>query len=264
MSQTAKAILNDEGIREEADFNAVKTWVEYINRLVGVTIGLFIMLLFWRSLKFCKSKPSIFLLSLFTLLAVVFEGWFGSIVVSTNLTQWTITIHLFLALGIVAVLIYLLHLSNPNSGKKIAAQASLLWILAACMFTLLIQIFWGTEVRAAIDRLTFSLPRSEWIENIGSSFILHRGFSWVVLLFHLLLLWKLRKITQQENFRSALIILILATLVTGAGMAYLGVPALLQPVHLLLASLMLGLLFYLFLNLNTKATFNDYRPASVN
>ena len=28
MGKTAQAILNDETIREEADFNAVKTWVE--------------------------------------------------------------------------------------------------------------------------------------------------------------------------------------------------------------------------------------------
>ncbi len=264
MGQTAQAIMNDEAIREEADFNAVKTWVEYVNRLVGVTIGLFIVLLFWRSWEFRKSRPSIFWLALLTLLVVIFQGWFGSIVVSTNLTRWTITVHLFLALGIVVALVYLLNISSPKPEKKVTSQPSLLWILTGCMATLLVQIFWGTEVRGAIDRLTSSFPRNEWIEHIGSAFLIHRGFSWIVFLFHLLLLWKLRKTTLRKTFLSAFIILILATLITGAGMAYLGVPAFLQPVHLLLASLMLGALFYLFLNLNTTVNSHDYRTASVN
>ena len=248
----------------EADFNAVKTWVEYINRLVGAAIGLFIVVLFWRSLKFRRSIPSIFFLSLAILLAVIFQGWFGSIVVSTNLTQWTITVHLFLALGIVAALIYLLKLSNPNPGKGIAGQAYLVWILAGCMLALLVQIFWGTEVRGGIDMLASSFPRNEWMEQVGAPFLFHRSFSWVLLFFHLLLWWKLRKTTLRKTFLTGLIILILTTLLSGAGMAYFGVPAFLQPIHLLLASLMLGALFYLLLNLNTRVNSNDYRTASVN
>lgn len=264
MEQTAAAILKDGSIRVEADFNAVKTWVEYINRLVGAAIGLFIVVLFWRSLKFRRSIPSIFFLSLAILLAVIFQGWFGSIVVSTNLTQWTITVHLFLALGIVAALIYLLKLSNPNPGKGIAGQAYLVWILAGCMLALLVQIFWGTEVRGGIDMLASSFPRNEWLEQVGAPFLFHRSFSWVLLFFHLLLWWKLRKTTLRKTFLTGLIILILTTLLSGAGMAYFGVPAFLQPIHLLLASLMLGALFYLLLNLNTRVNSNDYRTASVN
>jgi len=80
MDDTASHLLNDELIKEEADFNATKTWVEYVNRLVGVTIGLFIIALFWRSIRLRQSNPKIFLLSLLTLVAVIFQGWFGSIV----------------------------------------------------------------------------------------------------------------------------------------------------------------------------------------
>src|SRR5690554_3472566 len=41
-------IYADRGYAETR-FNPVKTWTEYVNRLVGVTIGLLIILTAWRS-----------------------------------------------------------------------------------------------------------------------------------------------------------------------------------------------------------------------
>src|SRR5258705_2658081 len=128
MNATAEQIIADKSILEEADFNPVKTWIEYINRLVGVIIGLFIIVLFYRSVSLKKSKPVLFWLSLATLIAVVFQGWFGSVVVSTNLTRWTITVHLFLALLIVGFLIYLLHKSNEVEEQN-AKPMSRWWLV---------------------------------------------------------------------------------------------------------------------------------------
>jgi len=253
MDRTAHQLLNDEDIREEADFNAAKTWVEYVNRLVGVTIGLFIIALFWRSIQLRQSHPRIFILSLVTLLAVIFQGWFGSIVVSTNLTTWTITIHMFLALVIVAILFYLLDLSKPDDKSTlIEGTTRLKWILIACMVTLFIQIFLGTKVRELIDQIASALiPRSRWIEEVGDSFIIHRSFSWLVVILHLLLLYLLRKTRGNKALPLSLIILILGTLLTGTGMAYFGVPPFLQPIHLVLATITFGLQLHMYFNLNT-------------
>lgn len=255
MDKTAQQLLNDEGIRDEADFNAAKTWVEYMNRLVGVTIGLFIIALFWRSMKLRKSHPRIFILSLITLLAVIFQGWFGSIVVSTNLTTWTITIHMFIALVIVAILFYLLDLSKEVDTKgMIEGTPVLRWVLLACMVTLFIQIFLGTNVREAIDQISALLiPRNQWIDKTGDVFIIHRTFSWLVVVLHLLLLYLLRKTRGNKALPLSLIILILGTLLTGTGMAYFGVPAFLQPLHLVLATITFGLQLHMYFNLNTEA-----------
>jgi heme a synthase len=180
MSSTADQLLADKSVLEEADFNPVKTWIEYVNRLVGVAIGLFIIALFYKSISFRKNRPIIFWLSFVILLAVIFQGWFGSIVVSTNLTRWTITVHLFLALLMVALLIYLLHKSREV--EAIDSKPSSRWWLVACMITLLIQVFFGTEVRGAIDSLATSMPRESWIGQLGSDFVVHRSFSWIVLI----------------------------------------------------------------------------------
>lgn len=252
MEDTANKLVTDEGIREEADFNATKTWVEYINRLIGVAIGLLIIALFWRSIKLRKSHPAIFILSLLTLIAVIIQGWFGSIVVSTNLTTWTITIHMFLALFIVAILFYLLKLSNPDpQGSTISGPKALRYVLLGCMAALLIQIYLGTKVREMIDLLSSaSIPRSGWVERAGLSFLIHRSFSWLVLGFHLALLYLLRKTRGNKTLPLALIILILGTLLTGTGMAYFGVPPFLQPVHLVLATVTFGLQLHAYFNLN--------------
>ena len=76
----ASDILNDDSILEEADFNPVKTWIEYVNRLVGVLIGLFIIVTVYLSTKFFNSDRKLFLTSLATLILVIFQGWIGSLV----------------------------------------------------------------------------------------------------------------------------------------------------------------------------------------
>lgn len=38
-SEIGRAILEDESIKEEAAFNASKTWTEYLNRLLGAIVG---------------------------------------------------------------------------------------------------------------------------------------------------------------------------------------------------------------------------------
>jgi cytochrome c oxidase assembly protein subunit 15 len=63
------------------------------------------------------------------------------------------------------------------------------------------------------------------------------------------LILNLRKTTGLKTFPIALILLILGTILTGAGMAYFGVPAFLQPLHLLLATVSFGMQFLLLLKL---------------
>ncbi len=234
---TAEKILNDDSILIETEFNPVKTWIEYVNRLVGVVIGFFIIALAWQSRKFRAVDPQIFWTSLGILVLVIFQGWFGSIVVSTNLTTWTITVHMFLALLMVLLLV---SLQSKTEVVKKVKDNKLALLTAACIVLLFIQVFLGTEVRAAVDRVSGLLPRSEWIQNLGSVFITHRTFSWVVLLFHAILIRKIRKTDGLRALMLPVLILILGAFLSGVGMAYLGVPAVLQPLHLTLAAVAIG------------------------
>jgi cytochrome c oxidase assembly protein subunit 15 len=250
LNETADKILLDKSVLQEADFNVIKTWVEYFNRIVGVIIGLLITAMFVASLKFWKTKFKLTLLSLASLILVVFQGWLGSFVVSTNLTPWTITIHMFLALLIVALLIYLLDQSYEQPKEPYSPVV--FWVLINCIAVLLIQVLLGTQVREAIDRVAAVTVRTEWIRAIQGDLILHRSFSWIVLILHGILILNLRKTTGLKTFSIALILLILGTFLTGVGMAYFAVPSFLQPLHLLLATLSFGMQFMLLLKLGKR------------
>jgi cytochrome c oxidase assembly protein subunit 15 len=244
MRETAMRLLNDPALLQENDFNAVKTWIEYVNRLVGVVIGFLIFAVFVSSLRFWKADPRLTGIAFLTFLLVGFQGWMGSIVVSTNLTPWTITVHMFLALVIVALLVFLVDRSNYTTEIRSFLG---FWWLMACMMMLLIQILLGTQVREAMDQVARTLAREQWVANLGVEFFIHRSFSWIVLILHLGLILKLRKTEGTKTFALTLILLILGTILTGVGMAYWEVPPMLQPVHLLLATVTFGTQFLFLL-----------------
>jgi heme a synthase len=249
LGDTADKILNDKSVLQEADFNPTKTWIEYLNRIVGVIIGFLIFAVFVSSLKFRKTDRKLTLISFLTFFLVGFQGWIGSFVVSTNLTPWTITVHMLLAMVIVAMLIYLM---NESSDSQAFVSPVGFWLVIACMTVLLIQIVLGTQVREAIDRVALIAARHQWIQDIHADLFIHRSFSWIVGILHLILLWKLGKTSGLKTFPIGLILLILGTILTGAGMAYFSVPAFLQPLHLLLATVTFGMQFMLLLKLKSS------------
>ncbi|MFY0654139.1 MAG: COX15/CtaA family protein [Cyclobacteriaceae bacterium] len=255
-NRIAEKITKDESILVERTFNPTKTWIEYINRLIGVFVGFFILLGFAKSFSFLKTRKKIFVYSLFALLLVVFQGWIGSIVVSTNLLPGMITFHMLLAIGLIALLIYIrFDLKVNRKELEIKRQNnSVKSILIACIILFLTQILLGTQVREAIDVIALSLgeaARESWINDLGITFYVHRSYSLIILLLHVLLVAKLFRsynlVGQLSRFTVALILLITAEIATGASLSYLGFPFLVQPIHLFLALVIFGIQYYLLL-----------------
>ena len=151
---------------------------------------------------------------------------------------------MFLALLMVAILVWLM----VRSGEMIqlVTKGIRYWLMGG-MAILFIQIFLGTQVRETLDRLSASLPREAWIANAGIDFLIHRSFSWVVVLLIAGLWLKLRKTTREKSLTLVPFLLILSSLLTGLGMAYGAVPPYLQPVHLLLAIVTFGWFYQVYL-----------------
>ncbi|MBL7850759.1 MAG: hypothetical protein JNN04_07650, partial [Cyclobacteriaceae bacterium] len=118
----------------------------------------------------------------------------------------------------------------------------------AGMAGFVIQIFLGTNVRSALDRLAAAaVDRAQWIAGSGIDFVIHRSFSWVLILVQAGIYFKLRKSGAEKASYLVSILLILCSLLTGSAMAYFQVPALMQPLHLLVAVIAVGWMYQLFL-----------------
>ncbi|MBX0333209.1 COX15/CtaA family protein [Pontibacter sp. HSC-14F20] len=233
----------------ETDFNVTKTWIEYINRLVGVVIGIFIFLTVLYAIPYLKTDKSVFYLSLFSFVLVGFQGWLGSIVVSTNLLPVTITIHMALALVIVALLQYAVIRSQAAFiAPRFEASNQLFFIIGLVAAATFAQILIGTQVREEVDIVAFEMNGSNrdlWVDQLGLSFNIHRSFSILLLAMHVymaFLLYKLkdRQLNMMTNW---MMVLLFAEIAFGVIMAYFAIPAFLQPLHLTIATLLFGVQF---------------------
>ncbi|HAS43348.1 MAG TPA: heme A synthase [Microscillaceae bacterium] len=251
--------------KEIADFDAFKTWTEYVNRLIGVLIGLFIFATFVASFSYRKTDRSIIILSFASVILVGFQGWIGAKVVASDLAVSLITIHMVIAIVLVFLLIYTIirgfksvWKSTSISNKKRVNQ-----MLVVALLLSFIQVVLGTQVREAVDIIAKTMGENQrglWIENLGMDFLIHRSFSWLVFLSHVYLVYLLyTHIQDRKNYifkyTIFLFVLIVSEIATGVGMAYFGIPAFLQPIHLLIGSLVLGVQFFLLLAINYEKIF---------
>lgn len=241
MDATAKKIQNDPTVYVEEAFNARKTWIEYINRLAGFLAGNAMLLGFGWLLLFYRKRKWVLLAGL-NLVLIAIEAWFGSIVVATNLVPWTITIHLFLALVIIGIQLYLLHNMYNKKRSDIPKDKSFQWLSWLILVITFYQMFLGTQVREAIDALVKKgYTRAEWIEQLGLPFFIHRSFSWLVLILLVYLFWQNRKKWHYSRINVAFYLLA-AELFTGVALAYADMPGLVQTAHLVFASVLLAVL----------------------
>lgn len=252
----AYQVENDPSILVEEDFNAAKTWVEYVNRLIGAVIGLLIFGTFVLSIRYWKKDRPITVLSFIAFVLVGVQGWIGSIVVSTNLLQWIITIHMLLAIVIVCLLIYVYYRSKKEILEiKWPVAAKLKWITITCLILTLVQVVLGTQVREGIDAVAEIASRSEWISNLGLTFLIHRSYSLLLLALHGYLFYLMMSNEQLKPLLKWLLIIVIIEVLSGAIMAYFGVPAFIQPIHLLLGTVIIGVQYYLLLLINHKKEF---------
>lgn len=250
LKATADQIMNDPTLRVEESFNWKRTWTEYGNRLVGFLAGNFMLAMFiWILIKYRKRK--LVLITLFNLVLMFLEAWFGSIVVASNLVPWTITIHMFLALVIIGIQLYVIREISPVQQKKIELNKTMKWLAVVVLAITFYQMFLGTQVREFIDELTKAgYGREAWTEHLGWAFLIHRSFSWLVLILMTYMIWKNEKNSKLTIIRSAYVILALE-LISGILLAYANMPGLVQTSHLVFAAILFGILTMLVFRMRT-------------
>jgi heme a synthase len=233
-----------------AIFNPYHTWMEFINRLIGALAGLSTLIMAIISLRFWKEKKTITILAWIAVFGMGFQAWLGAVVVYSVLAPIKITLHMAAALGIVALILYILYLTRKKQTHyKATPQFKRLLIIA--FIVTVIQIVLGTQVRQFIDeqlKITGEYAKHLWLQNPSVSFYIHRSFSIVVVALNLFL--ALQNKMKNLGYYSIYWILLLLGLeaLTGIVMNYAHFPLGSQAAHLVIAALLFGMQFYLLLN----------------
>lgn len=245
---------------ENTQFNPVKTWTEYTNRLVGVTIGFLILLTAWSSRIYLKTDKTIFYLAVSVFFLVGFQGWLGSTVVASNLKPLMITVHMLVALFIVALLIYTIARSQRDVIAQIdisSLPGKFKTVLIAAMIMTLLQVVMGTQVREAVDFMAHDhvyIDRQYWRKGFPIIFYIHRSFSSIILFTNLWLAWKIVRSVDKKSLLLriglSLAALVITAIIAGISLDRLGMPPVAQPIHLLMANLIFGAQFFLYSCLN--------------
>ena len=245
--QLSKKITEDPAVLYEQEFDATKAWIEYINRLVGVLIGLFVFANMILSFGFRKQNKWIPIIGVSIFVLTGFQGWVGSLVVSTNLLHGFITFHMLLALLILGLLI----IQYVKAKKLSAYHHKALFITCIASLVMFIpQIILGTEVRGVIDDLLVSNSgRETWTSYLSANFLIHRSYSWLILIGSLIIFYYARKSREVWiiNTSILLIFLVFFAMVAGISMTNFAFPFWLQPLHLIIAVGIFSTLFYLIL-----------------
>ena len=214
-----------------AHFNAKHTWIEYINRLLGALSGIPIILLFSMSLMENKKK-GIFISSC-AVFFVLLAAWMGKVVVDENLEAFMITIHVVVAFMALA---FLVGMMQYVSRKKYKVSKNIRTLILASLAISFLQLVLGTQVREQIDGLLeHGVERANLISELPSWWKIHRSAIWPLMLLHLSWIVPIFKVKELRIYAGGVLAIISTLAISGFAFVKLGMPAVIQPLHILLA-----------------------------
>ena len=258
--ELATHLRQDKSILVPEEFNAVNTWTEYVNRLIGALTGFLLFFTAVYSFSYWSINKSIAILSILNVILVGLQAWLGAIVVSSNLVSWIVTVHMLLALAILALCIGTYHMAKVYGKYKLNVSPITHIIALLTLILSIVQIAFGSAVREKIDTVSNRLQegyRDGWIASAGAIFYRHRDVAIIVLMANVVLYALIRRgfsrHSVQQQVMSFTFLVIMLQIVTGILLTYMSLPPYAQALHIVLASLVFGAQFYLLLNLYRSA-----------
>lgn len=259
--------LNISQLPPEIDpnlFNFTLAWIEYINRLFGMTVGLLIAVVaFWALIKFTK-QIKIVVPSVLAGVLVAFEGWQGSQVVASGLEPIIVSAHLVIAFIIASLLLYVSQQAyyqfNPDTERessypeKTRTFVGILWILS------IIQVVLGTQFRENVERVIIKFPlsgESDLMMQVGMIKVIHPllGIVVAVLSYYIsIMILGKSKNPSSLNWQSAwaMLGLVVISLFIGLQMVAFGINPVAQVLHLWVSALMVGVVLISYTALGHK------------
>ena len=231
-----------------AEFDPVATWIEYVNRLTSLPVGISMTVLLVAS--FWQRRGSVVVSSLASFLLVGINAWLGARVVLSGLKPGTITLHMALAILLLCALVFTAWRGTASPWQLPLKGSRLVVRVASILFALVvIEGIMGSQVREMTDHLAMTHSgqmRSAWVAELEHSwvYLVHRSFSWLILGFGI---WFVRASGAARGrtgwLERGIMALITGQMLLGVVLSQVGIVRVAQILHIGLSSLLVSGLF---------------------
>lgn len=242
-----------------AEFNATHTWIESLNRYLGVFVGFWVTgLLVYSFLIYKKGKTlsnkinhsKILFYSFLAFLFVVIQGIIGKYLVASNLKSNLLMLHMLFTYTVLYAVIYVLYHTSDKNYVSVN-NLKTFTILKIVILLSIIQTILGTQVTSCVEYLIkLDVSRSDLISNMNIWFYIHRSFSIIVLIANVYLFYLINiheTDTLFRNFALTILTVLFLEICFGVLLNYFDYPKFAQPLHLLLGTILISVQFYLFI-----------------
>ena len=247
----------------KAEFDPVATWVEYLNRLTSLPVGISMLVLLIASFgQIPLKRKRVFIASITAFILVLVNAWLGARVVFSGLKPGTITLHMALAILLQCVLVYTAWRANDKPWSlpwRQATSPTLHWLAWGLFALIVIEGIMGSQVRELTDHLAHTHAgelRSQWAVELEHSwvYLVHRSFSWLILIAGLAF-YRLSGRTLQKTgwLEKSILALIFGQMILGIVLAHIGIIGVAQVLHIGLSSLLVSSLFLWLLGSSRNA-----------
>ena len=237
-----------------------KAWVEMVHRYMATGVGVLIItlcVLTWRQWRRDRRLAVHPRWTLLTLLWVCLQGAFGALTVTMKLFPAIVTLHLLLAIGLLALLV--VQAVRYDGWQSVAVPRGLRWGLALTMGLLWLQIAlggWVSTNYAVLACSDFPTCQGQWWPDmhwqgfrlwrelghgadgqplpfaaLASIHYVHRCMAWGVLALLLTVGWRLRRVPGLARPAQALLALSGLQFFTGLSNVVLGWPLVAAVLH---------------------------------
>ena len=235
-------------------FDPLMTWIEFLNRLLGMVVGFAILGTLVSALRSHRRRPGVMWPVVGAFVGVLYAAWLGGRVVAHELAPWIVTVHLLSAIAVVSLLIVAAVNATtsaaantpgtPGTPGTLVARSA--WAVVGLG---LVQGTLGTQVRGLLEDIARSHAewgRGDWIDSVGLMDTLHRSAAVVVVAGVIALAFLARTRLQGQGAvnraASAAVALVVLQMVIGVVLAEASLPRVAQVLHLLVGALLLGAL----------------------
>jgi cytochrome c oxidase assembly protein subunit 15 len=232
-------------------FDPLMTWIEFVNRLIGVLVGLAITATLLAAVVL-QRRSAVVVPTFTAFVGVLYAGWLGARVVAHELAPWIVTAHLLSAIVVVSALV----VAAVNAAVRVGAtqpatltQRSLSWQTLVVGVLALLQSSVGTQVRGTLEDIARAHPdwtRAAWLDALGTLDFVHTSLA---LLVGAAVVGLAVRFGASADIRPAAVRfarisagLVVAQVVVGVVLHGADLPRTMQVLHLLLGALLLGAL----------------------